>query len=221
VYVTVCVVVVGLRCCQYPNPADPLNGEAAGLLIREPERYEARVKGGCGHALWVCGALLAATRRPPNPACVDVQPLHPCLPLSRPPPHPPAPPHPHSCRGHVHFFHAEHVAKYAGGPGRGGAVTACVSPASPSLGPTTAGPSTASASAAPGTPSACAPLSPALGPTSAACGAASAGGASVAGSLSSTDVSRAEAADGDGHDDDEDDEDGDGHDSDVSDLSDL
>ena len=35
------------RAClvQYPNPADPLNGEAAGLLIREPERYEARVKG--------------------------------------------------------------------------------------------------------------------------------------------------------------------------------
>lgn len=28
----------------YPNPADPLNGEAAALLLREPEAYNARVK---------------------------------------------------------------------------------------------------------------------------------------------------------------------------------
>jgi len=28
----------------YPNPADPLNGEAAALQLREPERYEAKVK---------------------------------------------------------------------------------------------------------------------------------------------------------------------------------
>jgi len=28
----------------YPNPADPLNGEAAALLLRHPEQYKARVK---------------------------------------------------------------------------------------------------------------------------------------------------------------------------------
>ena len=29
----------------YPNPTDPLNGEAAPLLMREPERYAAKVRG--------------------------------------------------------------------------------------------------------------------------------------------------------------------------------
>lgn len=29
----------------YPNPTDPLNGEAAALLMREPQAYEQRVKG--------------------------------------------------------------------------------------------------------------------------------------------------------------------------------
>ena len=28
----------------YPNPADPLNGEAASLLMRDPQRYAARVR---------------------------------------------------------------------------------------------------------------------------------------------------------------------------------
>jgi len=28
----------------YPNPADPLNGEAAGLQMREPERYNEKVR---------------------------------------------------------------------------------------------------------------------------------------------------------------------------------
>jgi len=28
----------------YPNPTDPLNGEAAALLLKEPERYKERVK---------------------------------------------------------------------------------------------------------------------------------------------------------------------------------
>jgi len=28
----------------YPNPADPLNGDAASLLLREPERYKQKIK---------------------------------------------------------------------------------------------------------------------------------------------------------------------------------
>lgn len=30
---------------RYPNPTDPLNGEAAALLLREPKSYENKVKG--------------------------------------------------------------------------------------------------------------------------------------------------------------------------------
>jgi ubiquitin-conjugating enzyme E2 H len=30
---------------RYPNPNDPLNGEAAALLMRHPKDYEAKVKG--------------------------------------------------------------------------------------------------------------------------------------------------------------------------------
>lgn len=30
---------------RYPNPTDPLNGEAAALLMREPKVYDAKVKG--------------------------------------------------------------------------------------------------------------------------------------------------------------------------------
>lgn len=29
----------------YPNPTDPLNGEAAALMMREPRSYEAKVRG--------------------------------------------------------------------------------------------------------------------------------------------------------------------------------
>ncbi|CAH7673629.1 ubiquitin-conjugating enzyme/RWD-like protein [Phakopsora pachyrhizi] len=29
---------------RYPNPSDPLNGEAAALLMREPKTYDAKVK---------------------------------------------------------------------------------------------------------------------------------------------------------------------------------
>merc|ERR1712000_363086 len=29
---------------HYPNPTDPLNGEAAALLMKDPERYASRVK---------------------------------------------------------------------------------------------------------------------------------------------------------------------------------
>jgi ubiquitin-conjugating enzyme E2 H len=30
---------------RYPNPNDPLNGEAAALLMRHPTEYDAKVKG--------------------------------------------------------------------------------------------------------------------------------------------------------------------------------
>lgn len=32
---------------RYPNPNDPLNGEAAALLMRHPKDYDAKVKGAC------------------------------------------------------------------------------------------------------------------------------------------------------------------------------
>lgn len=38
---------------RYPNPTDPLNGEAAALLIREPKSYEAKVKGEAGPILYL------------------------------------------------------------------------------------------------------------------------------------------------------------------------
>merc|ERR1719345_12779 len=28
----------------YPNPADPLNGEAAALMLREPDRYQTKIR---------------------------------------------------------------------------------------------------------------------------------------------------------------------------------
>ena len=30
---------------RYPNPTDPLNGEAAALLMRDPKTYDIKVKG--------------------------------------------------------------------------------------------------------------------------------------------------------------------------------
>ena len=30
---------------RYPNPNDPLNGEAAALLMRHPKDYDVKVKG--------------------------------------------------------------------------------------------------------------------------------------------------------------------------------
>lgn len=30
---------------RYPNPTDPLNGEAAALLMRDSKNYEIKVKG--------------------------------------------------------------------------------------------------------------------------------------------------------------------------------
>ena len=52
----------------YPNPADPLNGEAAAMLIREPEAYARRVRGalpgapGTRHGMRWAGASAAAAK---------------------------------------------------------------------------------------------------------------------------------------------------------------
>ena len=35
---------------RYPNPTDPLNGDAAALLMREPKGYDAKVKGRCSQS---------------------------------------------------------------------------------------------------------------------------------------------------------------------------
>lgn len=37
---------------RYPNPSDPLNGEAAALLMRDPRSYESKVKGKRYHLVW-------------------------------------------------------------------------------------------------------------------------------------------------------------------------
>jgi ubiquitin-conjugating enzyme E2 H len=34
---------------RYPNPNDPLNGEAAALMMRHPKEYEIKVKGEGSH----------------------------------------------------------------------------------------------------------------------------------------------------------------------------
>lgn len=39
---------------RYPNPTDPLNGEAAALMIREPKSYDAKVKGRSWTQPWFC-----------------------------------------------------------------------------------------------------------------------------------------------------------------------
>jgi hypothetical protein len=40
----------------YPNPSDPLNGEAAALMLRDPEKYKAKIRevdfiSNSGHAI--------------------------------------------------------------------------------------------------------------------------------------------------------------------------
>ena len=51
---------------RYPNPNDPLNGEAAALLMRHPKEYELKVKGKWSHCLClplVEGYLMVMVRR--------------------------------------------------------------------------------------------------------------------------------------------------------------
>lgn len=43
---------------RYPNPTDPLNGEAAALLMREPRSYDARVKGRAEQDQWQANGLI-------------------------------------------------------------------------------------------------------------------------------------------------------------------
>ena len=47
---------------RYPNPTDPLNGEAAALLMRDPKTYDAKVKGALLEALEVWRRLLTLIR---------------------------------------------------------------------------------------------------------------------------------------------------------------
>lgn len=39
---------------RYPNPSDPLNGEAAALMLRDPKSYDAKVRGMLNSALHTC-----------------------------------------------------------------------------------------------------------------------------------------------------------------------
>ena len=47
---------------RYPNPTDPLNGEAAALMMREPKGYEVKVKGRNRDTLRSVTALLTVSR---------------------------------------------------------------------------------------------------------------------------------------------------------------
>ena len=60
---------------RYPNPDDPLNGEAASLLLREPDKYNSKVKGAplgqlrtrrvrCRDALCACVRVCVCRARP-------------------------------------------------------------------------------------------------------------------------------------------------------------
>ena len=46
---------------RYPNPTDPLNGEAAALLMRDPKTYDIKVKGNLT-------SLIVWCRRQKNPS---------------------------------------------------------------------------------------------------------------------------------------------------------
>lgn len=50
---------------RYPNPSDPLNGEAAALMLRDPKGYDAKVRGKYVFAHELLGAALLAVRCSP------------------------------------------------------------------------------------------------------------------------------------------------------------
>lgn len=37
---------------RYPNPSDPLNGEAAALMLRDSKQYDIKVRGMSGRLPW-------------------------------------------------------------------------------------------------------------------------------------------------------------------------
>ena len=61
---------------RYPNPTDPLNGEAAALLMREPKSYDAKVKGMC----WSPHGVTIKPNRPQNMSQSTPQKTHPKTP---------------------------------------------------------------------------------------------------------------------------------------------
>ena len=42
---------------SYPNPVDPLNGDAAALYLHKPEDYKRKIKGVCVYMLYVCTCM--------------------------------------------------------------------------------------------------------------------------------------------------------------------
>ncbi|CAM9922702.1 unnamed protein product [Ectocarpus sp. 13 AM-2016] len=66
---------------SYPNPTDPLNGEAAALLMRDPKAYDNRIR--------ECVRLHAS-----DPVHLDGTPVVVAPPTPPPPPPPPPPPTP-------------------------------------------------------------------------------------------------------------------------------
>ena len=44
----------------YPNPTDPLNGQAASLLMHNPDAYKAKIQGQCLYIVLICRDWLAS-----------------------------------------------------------------------------------------------------------------------------------------------------------------
>ena len=64
----------------YPNPTDPLNGEAAALLMREPEAYSTKVKGAVCKLSIICvlsAHVSCCSKQTASTWIANVQPLLP------------------------------------------------------------------------------------------------------------------------------------------------